>query len=95
LAKVRRAVGPDLISGRAALTFAPQDAQLDVQQVAEGIERAERAVAAKDPLTALDAASHAADSRAAPPAGLDKGPGSRRGTRASPSTSGASGASAS
>jgi hypothetical protein len=92
LAKVRRAVGPDLISGRAALTFAPQDAQLDVQQVAEGIERAERAVAAKDPLTALDAASHAADS---PPAGLDKGPGSRRGTRASPSTSGASGASAS
>ena len=57
LAKVRRAVGPDLIKGRRALTLQlADDAEVDVQRVAAQIEQAERALAAHDAATALCAA---------------------------------------
>ncbi|MDX6681288.1 MAG: hypothetical protein QOG94_1327 [Solirubrobacteraceae bacterium] len=59
LAKVRRAVGPSLIRGRDVLTFSPPpDAQLDVQQVADCVERAEQA-AREDPVAARNAAQQA------------------------------------
>jgi DNA-binding SARP family transcriptional activator len=57
LAKVRRALGPGLITGRRALVLQlPPDAQIDVQAVSDQIERAERALANDDPATALQAA---------------------------------------
>ena len=57
LAKVRRAVGPEHITGRTAVRFTPPpDAELDVQQVTEGVDRAERAIAHQDPQTAIHAA---------------------------------------
>ena len=60
LAKVRRAVGPDLITGRGVLTLhLPDGADVDVQRVAEQLEQAESALAAEDALTALHAAQSA------------------------------------
>jgi DNA-binding SARP family transcriptional activator/tetratricopeptide (TPR) repeat protein len=57
LAKVRRAVGSSVLSGRGALTFAPaQDAELDIQELVESVERAEDALGHDDPLAAMDAA---------------------------------------
>ncbi|MDQ3676516.1 MAG: AAA family ATPase [Actinomycetota bacterium] len=67
LAKVRRAVGPDLITGRQALRLQlTPDCQIDVQAVVERTERAERALAEHDPATALEAAQAALQTLALP-----------------------------
>jgi DNA-binding SARP family transcriptional activator len=73
LAKVRRAVGPSLFSGRGALTFSPPcDAELDIHQLAESVEQAEHALRHEDHLAALDAAREARAIAARPLlAGLD------------------------
>ncbi len=60
LAKVRRALGPDLITGRNPLVLQlPPGAEIDVQDADEQTERAERALADHDPATALSAAQAA------------------------------------
>lgn len=60
LAKVRRALGPDLITGRDALALQlPSDADIDVHDAGEQTERAERALTDQDPASALDAAQAA------------------------------------
>jgi DNA-binding SARP family transcriptional activator len=60
LAKVRRALGHDLITGRDPLALAlPPDAEVDVHDAGEQTERAERALADRDPADALDAAQAA------------------------------------
>jgi len=57
LAKVRRALEPALISGRQSLTLSlPRGTVLDVQIVSEQTAMAERALAERDPETALQAA---------------------------------------
>src|SRR4051794_32200850 len=54
LAKVRRAVGPDLIVGREALALhPPPDAQVDVVDVAKAVDAAERALGDGDAGAAL------------------------------------------
>jgi hypothetical protein len=67
LAKVRRALGPDLIKGRQALVLEPPpDAHLDVHAVDEQTERAEGALAQGDPGAALEAAEAVLDVLARP-----------------------------
>jgi DNA-binding SARP family transcriptional activator len=62
LTKVRRAVGPGLITGRQALLLQlPDDAYVDVQAVVEQTERAEHALDERDHATALEAAQAALD----------------------------------
>jgi DNA-binding SARP family transcriptional activator/tetratricopeptide (TPR) repeat protein/KaiC/GvpD/RAD55 family RecA-like ATPase len=62
LAKVRRAIGPELITGRQAVVLElPANAYVDVHAVGEQTERAERALADGDPATALDAAQSVVD----------------------------------
>ena len=57
LAKVRRALRPGLIAGRETLTLRlPPDARIDVQEVAQAVEHAERALSDGDAGSALDAA---------------------------------------
>jgi DNA-binding SARP family transcriptional activator/KaiC/GvpD/RAD55 family RecA-like ATPase len=57
LAKVRRALEPLLISGRQALTLQlARDVHVDVQAVDEQIERAESALADRDPASGLEGA---------------------------------------
>ena len=54
LAKVRRAVGPDLITGRRALTLAlAEEADVDVQNVVARIEQAECSLAEREFASAL------------------------------------------
>jgi DNA-binding SARP family transcriptional activator/KaiC/GvpD/RAD55 family RecA-like ATPase len=56
LAKVRRVLGADLIQGRQALVLQlPPDSYVDAHAVGEQIQRAERALASRDPAAALQA----------------------------------------
>ena len=60
LAKVRRALGPNLISGRGVLTLQlGPDAEIDVRDAGEQLEHAERALADGKAAAALDAAQAA------------------------------------
>ena len=60
LARVRRAVGHDVIDGRAELRLAlPEDAEIDIARVAHGAEHAERALSRDDPHAAIAAAEAA------------------------------------
>jgi DNA-binding SARP family transcriptional activator/KaiC/GvpD/RAD55 family RecA-like ATPase len=62
LAKVRRALGPDVVHGRQALVLQlPPRAAVDVEVVQEQAERAEVALAERDPDTALQAAQAASE----------------------------------
>lgn len=60
LAKLRRVLGPDLVSGRELLALhLPPDTEVDVLKGSELIERAEYALADDDAASALDAAQAA------------------------------------
>ena len=53
LAKVRRVLGPSVVKGRQTLVLQlPADSLVDVETVEEQAERAERALADRDPATA-------------------------------------------
>lgn len=60
LARMRRALGDGVVTGRAELRFA-LDAEVDTEQAAAAAEAAERALAAGDPRAAMTAAEAALD----------------------------------
>lgn len=67
LAKVRRVLGPGVITGRQTLVMQlTAAAEIDVRAVGPLVERAEHALADRDPATALDAAQAALEMLALP-----------------------------